>query len=174
MFTIGAGCRRILLLVTYDRYFCDPNLYSGRKFWIIPFKSSTIFGVVTKNYINNWEANLFVLFNFILQETLPGKDEEEGEDGEEEGEEGGEEDGEGGEEGPDWDRAEFLSSQGCDLMYFFHPSFLQNYWKMGRSDNDSEDGHRKSKKKKSKRYEEITVPDSVCSVKSGRNQPIFG
>jgi hypothetical protein len=132
MLAIGAGCRRILLLVSYDRYFCDPNLYSGRKFWIIPFKSSTIFGVVTKNYINNWEANLFVLFIFILQETLPGKDEEEEVDGEEEGDEGGEEGeegGEGGEEGPDWDRAEFLSSQGCDLMYFFHPLFLQNFWR---------------------------------------------
>ncbi len=52
----------------------------------------------------NWEENI-CLFNFILQETLPGKDEEEGEDGEEEGDEGGEQGEEGEEEGPDWDSA---------------------------------------------------------------------
>jgi hypothetical protein len=44
---------------------------------------------------------------------------------------------------------------------------------MGRSDNDSEDGHRKSKKKKSKRYEESTVPDSVCSVNPVETGPFL-
>jgi hypothetical protein len=66
------------------------------------FKSSSIFGLSQRTKIKNEQLTyLFVLINFILQETLPGKDEEEGEDEEEEGEEGGEEGEEGGEEGPD-------------------------------------------------------------------------
>ncbi len=61
-----------------------------------------------------------------LKETLPGKDEEEEEvNGEEEGDEGAEEGEEGGEEGPDWALIEFLTSQGCDLIYFFTHRFFR-------------------------------------------------
>jgi hypothetical protein len=48
------------------------------------------------------EKRIFLFELIFLQETLPGKDEEEEEvNGEEEGDEGAEEGEEGGEEGPD-------------------------------------------------------------------------